>query len=381
MVGQLLLGNLRLLLVSDRVEEQLRAHGLLGLLARLLVELFACGALRLEQLGKRVLVVRHLAEQLVELVVHLLVHHGLRQGELGLRQGGLEHLVADVGGLLCLGVLFHLLAGGVTQLLDGVELGCQLGEVVVKLGQLPLLGLLHGDLHGGFFALVVAVLDFGGELRLLAGLQALDGLVQAVHQVVGAHAVRQALGGSILELLAVDGGLEVDDGEVVLLQLALGVLQFAEALTEGVQLGIHCGVVDLELRHRDGDLGEVRHLDLGAHVDLRGELDNVVVFDLGDVDVRLPQRVEVVFRQRLLVAGRQHVVDNLLQDRAAAEASVDKLARSLATTEARDVDLLGDGLVGLVDFLAQLVERHGDVELHAGVAELVDGSLHGFLLY
>ena len=381
MVGQLLLGDLRLLLLGHSVEEQLGAHGLLGLLAGLLVKLLAGRALRLEQLRQRVLVVRHLAQQLVQLIVYLLVNHGLRQGKLGLSQGSLEHLVADVRGLLRLGVLLDLLAGGVAQLLDGVELGRHLSEVVVKLRKLALLGLLDVDLHGRLLALVLAVLDLGLELVVFVGLHTAQRGVQALHQVVGTDAVGQALNGSIVELLAVDGRFEVDDRVVIGLQLALGVLELTKALTEGVQLGVDCFVVKLELRDLHGNLGEVRHLDLGADIDLSGEFDNVVVLDLGDLDLRLAQRVNLVFRQGLLVAGRQHVVDNLLQDRAAAEASVDELARSLATTEARDVDLLGDGLVSLVNFLAQLVERHADVELHAGVAELVDGSLHGFLLY
>ena len=196
-----------------------------------------------------------------------------------------------------------------------------------------------------------------------------------------AHVVGQPLGAELLELLAVDGGLEVDDREVVLIQLALRVLQLAEAFAEGIQLGVDRGVVKLELRDGDVDLGEVRHLDLRADVHFRGELDNVVVLDLRDLDLGLAERVEVVFQERPLVARREHVVDDLLEDRTAAESGVDKLARCLAAAEARDGDLLRDGRVRLVDLLAELVERHADVELHAGVAELVDGSLHGFLLY
>ncbi len=58
-----------------------------------------------------------------------------------------------------------------------------------------------------------------------------------------------------------------------------------------------------------------------------------------------------------------HVVDNLLENRAAAEAGVDKLARSLALAEPRDRYLLRDRRVGLVDFLVRLSERNVDGEL------------------
>ena len=369
-----------MLLLCKGIEEELGADGLFGLLAGLGVELLAGRALGLKKLGERVLVVRHLAQELVQLVVRLLLHNGLRQGELGLRQGRLEHLVADLRGLLGLLRLLELGLGGLAQLLDGVKLGSHLRELVVKLRQDALLGLLHVDLDGCFLTLVLAVLDGCGELGILAGLQALDCLVEALDEVVGANLVGQALGGSLVDGLAVDLGGQVDDGEVTLLQLAGGVLQLAEAGAQVVELRVHGVVVNAERLDVDGDCREVRHRDLRAHVNLGGELDHVVVLDLGDVNLRLTQRGELVLFYRLLVARGEHVVDNLLEEGTAPKSGVDKLARSLAATETGDRDLLGDRLVRLVDLGAELIERNVHGQLDAGVAELIDGCFHGCLL-
>ena len=317
-----------------------------------------------------------LPHDLVELGVYLLVNDGLRQLEVDLLQRGLEHLVADCGGLLGLLVFLDLALDRLAQLVDGVVLGSELGEIIVKLRQLTLLSLLDVDLDGGFLALALAGLELGGELVVLVGLHATQGGVEALDQGVIANAVVEALGGGVLDLLAVHLNVQVDDREVAGLHLALGVLELTEALLQAGQLLVDVVLGDLDGRDGDVHLAEVRHLDLRADVDLGGELDEVLVFDLGDVHVRLADDLEIVFLHGLLVAGRQHVVDYLLEDRAAAEAGIDKLARCLALTKARDLHLLCDGCVSLVDLIVELRERNVDGELDAGVAQLVDGGLH-----
>src|SRR5699024_7987580 len=63
-------------------------------------------------------------------------------------------------------------------------------------------------------------------------------------------------------------------------------------------------------------------------------------------------------------------------DPAAADARLDQLGRGLALTEAGDLDLLRQGLVGLVELGLELVEGDLDGDLDAGGALLLDGGLH-----
>jgi hypothetical protein len=58
--------------------------------------------------------------------------------------------------------------------------------------------------------------------------------------------------------------------------------------------------------------------------------------DLGDVDLRLAERADLLGLDGLEVEAREGVVDGLLDDRAAAEALVDDARRHLALAEARD---------------------------------------------
>ena len=73
-----------------------------------------------------------------------------------------------------------LLAGVFLQLVEGVELACELGEVVVELGQLLDLDGLHGHRDVGLLALGLAAGQLALERRRLAGGQAGERIVQAV---------------------------------------------------------------------------------------------------------------------------------------------------------------------------------------------------------
>ena len=107
-----------------------------------------------------------------------------------------------------------------------------------------------------------------------------------------------------------------------------------------------------------------------------GELNELAVFQLGDVDLRLTDNLQVLLANDLVVAGRNHVVEHLLQDWAAAEAGLNQLCRRLALTEARNLDLLSQCLVGVVELWLQLVKRDLDGNLHSGLIELLNGRLH-----
>ena len=83
-----------------------------------------------------------IAELLLDVLatgVELVGDHDLGQRDLDLLQQGLEHGVAGGGGLLEALAAAEALAHVGGELLDGVELGGQLGELVVELGELLLL--------------------------------------------------------------------------------------------------------------------------------------------------------------------------------------------------------------------------------------------------
>ena len=78
------------------------------------------------------------------------------------------------------------------ELVDGVELRGQLGELVVELGQLLLLDLADVDLDLDVLADQVAADELGGEGLLVAGGHAGQRLVEAVEHAAAADLVGHA---------------------------------------------------------------------------------------------------------------------------------------------------------------------------------------------
>ena len=216
-----------------------------------------------------------------------------------------------------------------------------------------------------------------GELLRVAGIEADQRLVEAVDQLTGADLVREAGGCRLLDRLAVDGRGQVDGHEVAVLHGALDASEGAEALPQREELLGDVFVVDLDGVYGDGDGGEVGQFDFGADVDLGGERQLLTVLDLGDLDVRLADDVHLGGGNRLAVAAGQRVVDDLLEDRAAADPGLEQLGRRLARAEAGDADLLGEGLVSAVEFGLELREGHLNVDPDSRRAQLLDGALHG----
>ena len=148
----------------------------------------------------------------------LLGDQRLRQRDVDLADDLVEHEVAGLVGLL------HALAAGDAveevgaQLLDGVELRGHLGELVVELGQVPLLDVGDRDGDLDVLALELAADQLAGEGGRAAGLEADDGLVEAVEDLALADRVGHALGLGALDGLAVGvGGGEVDGERVAVL--------------------------------------------------------------------------------------------------------------------------------------------------------------------
>ena len=154
-----------------------------------------------------------------------------------------DQSIARGEGLLGLLGLAGLLLEVFLEFVDGVELGDHLSEVVVSLGQLARLHSLDRDGDFSLFTLVVAALERGREGDLVTGLGAAQGGVLAIEHGAGADLVGDVGGG--VNLLAVDGGNQVDGGEVAGLGLAVDGLEGGEAATQVFEFLLHVLVGDL----------------------------------------------------------------------------------------------------------------------------------------
>ncbi len=180
----------------------------------------------------------------------------------------------------------------------------------------------------------------------------------------------------VLHFLAVHGGGQVDGHVVALAGGAVHRLQGGEPLAQPAQV-----LLDLVRRHRhvlDGHRQSIDgwHLELGAHVHFGGEGELLAVVELGDLQLRLAEREDVLLGERLAVQLRNRVVDRLLEHRPAAEPLVDDPRRDVPRPEPRHPDLPGHLAICLVEAWPQLVEGNLDNELHPGRAQLLDVGLH-----
>ena len=189
--------------------------------------------------------------------------------------------------------------------------------------------------------------------------------------------MRESVCRCFLDRLTVDSCREIDGDEVAVLHSAIDTGQRAEPLTQRLQLLVDGRVIDLQGIDRDIDGRVIRKCNFGANVDLGGECELVTVLDLGDLDLRLADRLDVLRGHSLRVACRECVVDDLLEHGAAADPRLEQLGRSLARTEARQTNLLRECLVGAVEIRLELLEGHLNVDTDSRRAELLDGALHG----
>src|SRR5699024_769905 len=293
----------------------------------------------------------------------------------------LEDLVASLDTLVELLLLRRLRAQVLAELLDRVELGGQLGELVVDLGQLADLDRGDGQRDGARLAGVLAA----GQRRLEGGLltlgQAVQRLVHALEHGAGADLVRDV--GGLVDLRIVDLRRQVEGDEVALRGRAVYGHEGAEALAQLVQLLLDVLVRDLDRADLDLDRVVGGQLDGGGHVDLDGDLEVALVLavqagHLLHLDLGLAQRGQVVLGERLAVQLVQAAVDGLLHDNGTAHALVDDAVGTLAPTEAGDVHLRRDVAAGRVGARLALGEGRVDAELDPGRVDGLDGALHSF---
>ncbi len=125
---------------------------------------------------------------------------------------------------------------------ERVELADRGRELVVELRQHPLLHVLHGDVERGRLAGDARVLVIRGQrqidVALVARLHADQALLELGRQPAGAELDAVVGAGAVVERLAVDRALEVDDEEVALRRAALDRVQLCDASAQPLDLGV-----------------------------------------------------------------------------------------------------------------------------------------------
>src|SRR6185312_13777710 len=364
-LGELVLADLDLLLLGDDIQQDLAAEGLLAGLRDL-------GAVHV--VFEPVLV--------LEVTVHLVEHELLRNGDVERLEQFVDDLVARLSALLEDLGLAELLAQICLQLVDGVELARDLGEVIVGGGQLALLdrGELDRDLR--LLALVVAAEQRGLEGRGLAGGERVERLVDSLEEFAGADLVGDGVRG--VDLGARDLGDEVELGEVARLRRAVHGDQGAEAAEQVLQLGLDLIIRDLDGVNGELETVELRHGELRTNVDLDGDLEvTAEVLDVGKPDhvgLWTTEWAQLLLVDGLSVELVEPIAHRVVQHLFATDALVDDRCGHLALAEAGNGDGFRDVAVGVINAGLQLFGRDRDGQFHAGGAQLLDRGLHVVLL-
>ena len=228
-LGHVVLADLDLELVGDRVNQQLRLDRLLRVLACVGVELFAAAALLGQRLGQPILVVVEAVQCVMHRLVDLRLHDRLRQRHLHLLEQRLDGRVADLFRLLYPLEPAHLVAEARLQLVNGVEFACQLGEFVVQFRQLAFLDRVHRDGHLRALASVLTGGQRGGEHPALPRRKSDNRVVEALDELTRTHLVRHAFCRRVGNRFAVNRGRHVDRDDIALLRGPFHRSQRAEA--------------------------------------------------------------------------------------------------------------------------------------------------------
>ncbi len=313
-----------------------------------------------------------------KVVVDLLVDDLAGQLELGGRLQRLDQLGPRLDRLIVGLDARRLLTQIHAQLLKGVELGGELGEVVVGLGELTLLdgGDLDRDQRGG--AGVVTC----GQRALIGGLLARrktgHGLVQAFEHVAGAHLVGGAL--HRIHVVAVHLGGQVQGHEVLVRGGTVHRDEGAKALAQGREAGLDIGIGDGRGLDLDGERRGSGQGELGTHLDGGHELQALIALDragnLGDLDLGLAIGADVLLLDRGGIPLRQAVVHGMLDDGALAHALLQDLGGHLALAESGDGDLLAHVLVSMLQRGREILLREGDRQLDGGRVDLFKDTGH-----
>ena len=188
------------------------------------------------------------------------------------------------------------LAKGRIPLLDGVELAEVLADpFVVEFRELHL---LHGGDLDGEVGLALGALRGGREGQFVTDRSADELLVEVFGDPTLADLVGPVLGVEAEHLFAVAGGGDVERDVVAGGDGPVGVDERGMlAQLGGVGLG-EIGVVHLDRRHLDGEIGVA--VDLDRRADLAGgvELDGPRLLAVGDLDLRRGDQVDLMLTHR-----------------------------------------------------------------------------------
>ena len=222
--------------------------------------------------------------------------------------------------------VLHLLAQRGTQRLEVLHPE-PLRERIVERGILGRCDGLHDDVEHGLATgkVLGGVLLREGDcdLALLTGRRADELLLEARDEATLADGDVDAFGAATLERLTLHAADEVDGQPVAVGGGTLDRLVVEVALGERLQLGLDLLVGDRDDGALDGDRLQAGHLDGRQHLvlDVKREVavagKHLAHGALVEVDVGLQRWLLFALLDRLLDAGRQHVVDDLGHRRAA----------------------------------------------------------------
>ena len=244
------------------------------------------------------------------------------------------------------------------HLLDSVELGKRLGKLIIQRRKF-----LLGHLRDGHRDVCLLTAEGATDQSRCKGLrftllEATDSLVESFkHPGVLTHSESDPAGGGLRQLLTVLGCGQIDGEDITLLGLTVEFCGGGEPFTEQQDALLHLVVQRRQGIHSGFDRSEVRKIEVGSDVDLRGELDELAILQFGDLDLRLSKRHCFGLCQSSLVRGLDGSVDGLLKDYPPTETLVDDNGRHFTLAEAWDVDLLCDLLVRLVQMGLEVNER------------------------
>ena len=224
------------------------------------------------------------------------------------------------------------------------------------------------------------------ELGGLTLLQAHQLLLELLGQKAGAHGVGALLGGQALDVLAlVVGGLHGDGQLGVDLDLGVGrgILEREVMLAEVLDLvldlligGLFAGKLDL-----DGLVAV--QLDLGLALDGEGVGVLLAVLDQAGLlsELRLADREQALFVDGDGGKAVHHFVGDGGADGVLAQRVIDNGTRGLALAEPREVVLVSEFLIRILDTGVDVLGIEGDGHLRAVALKSLNFSFHVAILH
>ena len=317
---------------------------------------------------------------LVHDLVKLGLHHAV--GDISLQvvhqllQNGLLEVVLGLGGA----ALGQLLAQVLLKVSQSLKLRHILSELIVHRGELGLLDLLDLDLEHHSLAGQIGHIILGEgniQILLIAGLQTDDLILEAGDEGAGADLQAVILALAALEGLAVLEALEVDDGGVTQLDLAVHGDQTGGAADIGLQLILHILIGDADLGLGGGEALVRLHLGLGADRDQGSKDQALLLVDLHDIHDGVAHILQALLLHSGLIGAGIDIVDGIFIKHAGSVHPLNDLAGGLALPEAGDGDAGAAFQIGLLDRSLKLVGFHMDRQLDRAVFFLFDvGDLH-----